>query len=344
MKVILTNSALGVFLLIALLIGVFIGELRPSFIPQTLQTPINIDIPKGAGFNEITNFLVSGGLIRSRLAFKLYAIFSGQAEHLKSGRYAFNSPLSIPSLIKILVKGPAEISAVIFPGMTLKEIDERLASLGVIDGEDLINYNLAKGFSNSEADYFFVKEAISLEGYLLPDTYRFYPGSDIEITVKKILNNFKIKALPLIQETGGAIDKNGKMPRILTLASYLEKEVIDDDEREIVAGIFEKRLKAGMPLQIDATVIYAKCLGEFLNCPALQKNDYTIDSLYNTYRYPGLTPTPIANPSLESIKAVLNKKSSSYWYYLSDPKTKKTIFSEDFNEHNRNRAKHLLNK
>ena len=162
--------------------------------------------------------------------------------------------------------------------------------------------------------------------------------------VEKILNNFKIKVLPLIQETSRAIDKNDKMPRILILASYLEKEVIDDNDREIVAGIFEKRLKAGMPLQIDATVIYAKCFGKFLNCPALQKSDYAIDSPYNTYRYSGLTPTSVANPSVESIKAVLNKKSSPYWYYLSDPKTKKTIFSEDFNEHNRNRAKYLLNK
>jgi len=344
MKTILTNSALGVFLLITLLIGIFINGLRPISAPQLIQIPTSVDIQKGAGFNEITNLLISKGLIRSGLTFKLYAIFSGKAGYLKSGRYAFNSPISIPSLIKILGEGPAEISAVIFPGMTLKEIDERLASLGVIDRWDLINYNLAKGFNNLEADYFFVKKAISLEGYLLPDTYRFYPNSDAETTVKKILNNFKEKVLPLVQETGRAIDKNDKMPKILILASYLEKEVIDASEREIVAGIFEKRLKVGMPLQIDATIIYAKCLGEFLNCPALKKSDYAIDSPYNTYRYFGLTPTPIANPSLESIKAVLNKKSSSYWYYLSDPKTKKTIFSEDFNEHNRNSAKYLLNK
>ncbi len=344
MKTILTNSALGVFLLIMLLIGIFVNGLSPGSAPQLIQIPTSVDIQKGTGLNEITNLLISKGLIRSGLIFKLYAIFSGEAKHLKSGRYVFYSPVSIPSLIKTLGEGPAEISAVIFPGMTLKEIDERLASLGVIDSGDLMNYNSTKGFNNLEADYFFVKKAVSLEGYLLPDTYRFYPNSDIKIIVKKILNNFKEKVLPLFQETSRTIDKNDKMPRILILASYLEKEVIDDDERKIVAGIFEKRLKAGMPLQIDATVIYAKCLGEFLNCPALKKSDYAIDSPYNTYRYSGLTPTPIANPSLESIKAVLNKKSSPYWYYLSDPKTKKTIFSEDFNEHNRNVAKYLLNK
>ena len=168
MKTILTNSALGVFLLIMLLIGIFIGELRP--VSKLIQIPTSVDITKGVGFNEIANLLISKGLIRSRLAFKLYAIFSGKARNLKSGRYAFYSPVSIPLLTKTLEEGPVEISAMIFPGMTLKEIDERLASLGVIDSGDLINYNLAKGFSNLGADYFFVKKAVSLEGYLSPDT------------------------------------------------------------------------------------------------------------------------------------------------------------------------------
>ena len=109
----------------------------------------------------------------------------------------------------------------------------------------------------------------------------------------------------------------------MIIASMLEKEIPDDGEREIAAGILEKRLKNKMPLQIDATIIYLKCGGRFLNCAPLQKSDYKIDSPYNTYIYQGLPPAPISNPSLRAILAAIRGKDSSYWYYLSDPKTKR---------------------
>ncbi|PIV31820.1 endolytic transglycosylase MltG, partial [Candidatus Wolfebacteria bacterium CG02_land_8_20_14_3_00_37_12] len=137
--------------------------------------------------------------------------------------------------------------------------------------------------------------------------------------------------------------KNSGVLRLITIASYLEKEVPGNDDRRIVAGIIEKRLKIGMPIQIDATVLYNKCSGRFSECPLLVKSDFKKDSPYNTYTRLGLTPTPISNPSLDAIKAVIEKKDSGYWFYLSDPKTKKTIFSENLEKHNINRAKYLLN-
>jgi UPF0755 protein len=109
-----------------------------------------------------------------------------------------------------------------------------------------------------------------------------------------------------------------------------------------VAGIIEKRLKIGMPVQIDATILYNKCSGRFSGCSLLVKSDFKKDSPYNTYTRLGLTP-PISNPSLDAIKAAIEKKDSGYWFYLSDPKTKKTIFSENLEKHNINRAKYLLN-
>lgn len=151
------------------------------------------------------------------------------------------------------------------------------------------------------------------------------------------MDNFKLKVLPFFENNPGLL-------KTVNLASLLEKEIPDYSERQIAAGILLKRLKAGMPLQVDAALVYIKCGGKFLNCPALKEEDYKIDLPYNTYLYGGLPKGPICNPGLGAIKAVLSPQQSDYWYYLSDPKTKKTIFSKTLDEHNRNRTKYLIKR
>lgn len=304
--------------------------------------PVVLDIKPGTSFNRIAETAYESRLTDLKLVFKIYSIISGRAHRFKSGRYVFNEGTSVARLTKILVDGPTEIEAIIFPGMTLKEIDDRLSDLKIIGKEELIDYDgEIKNIESLKTDYFFLKEAKSLEGFLLPDTYRFYAGSDIESVVGKILKNFKNKVL---SPDLTFLSQGDNMLKLLTLASYLEKEIPDNSEREIAAGILEKRLAAKIPLQIDATVLYAKCSGRFLNCPTLEKIDFQLKSLYNTYFHRGLTPTPIGNPSLEAVKSAINKKKSEFWYYLSDPDTKKTIFSKTLDEHNFNRIKYLLSK
>jgi UPF0755 protein len=276
----------------------------------------DFEISKGTSFNEIAKKLKSEGIIRSKLIFQIYSFIAGKAFKFKPGRYALASNISISELTDILVNGPQEIPAVIFPGMTVSEIDEKLSALKIINSGELINSNR------------------SLEGYLFPDTYHFYAGSDINSVIHRFLENFNSKALPFFNNNVNILDT-------LILASLLEKEIPDYEEKRIAAGILLKRLKIGMPLQVDATLVYAKCAG-FLNCPRLTEADYKIDSAYNTYLYFGLPKGPISNPGLESIKAVLNYKKTEYLYYLSDPETKKTIFSKTLDEHNKNRAKYLL--
>lgn len=304
------------------------------------EYPIIFKIPFGLSLSEIAELAYSLGITRSKSAFAIYAVLSEMAYKLQSGAYEIKSPLSVSELMKILKNGPMEIEAVIFPGMTLKEIDDYLSGLKIISAGDLIYY---AGFDRLKFQYPFLAAAKNLEGFLLPDTYRFYLDSEIDFVIVKILNNFKNQ---VINDLGDLIfsKKDANLTSILIIASFLEKEVPDFTDRRIVAGIIEKRLKTGIPLQIDATVIYNKCFGRFLNCPGLKESDFKLDSFYNTYYYQGLTPTPISNPSLDAIKAVLEKKDSKYWYYLSDPKTKKTIFSINLDEHNRNRVKYLLNK
>jgi len=168
---------------------------------------------------------------------------------------------------------------------------------------------------------------------LLPDTYYFFRSTKVKEVAEKILDNFADKVLPVIGSSNEIITT-------VTVASLLEKEVPDYKEQEIVVGILNKRLTVNMPLQIDAALMYAKC-GSYKGCPSLTKSDYNMDSPYNTYRYAGLPPQPIANPSLGAIKSATNPVLSEYWYYLSDPKTGKTIFSKTFQEHNDNRVIYL---
>jgi len=293
----------------------------------------DLEIKTGTSLNEIANQLKDAGLIKSKIIFKIYSLLTGYARQIKPGRYMIPTNISLAELVKILVKGPEEISVVIVPGMTLKEIDEKLSSLNIIKPNELINFDI----NFLKNDYPFLKGAKNLEGFLLPDTYRFFVSSDINLVIHRLLDNFKNKALPFFENNDNLLEK-------LILASFLEKEIPDYEEKRIAAGILLKRLEVEMPLQVDAAIIYGKCSGGFLNCPPLTAEDYKINSFYNTYLYPGLVPTPICNPGLDSIKAILNPQKTDYWYYLSDPETKKTIFSKTLKEHNKNRAIYLLRK
>ncbi|MBN2197864.1 endolytic transglycosylase MltG [Candidatus Wolfebacteria bacterium] len=292
---------------------------------------VEVEIKQGETFDLINKKLKEKGLVRFKTIFKIYNILTGKSHQIKPGKYVLALNISISELTTRLVEGPPEISIIIAPGMTIREIDEKFSSLGIISGGDLINYNI----SSLKENYIWLEDAKSLEGFLLPDTYNFFVGSGADLVIKKILNDFETKVLPFLKSDANLLE-------IINLASLLEKEIPDYSERRLVAGLLIKRMSAGMPLQVDATLIYNKCFGKFLKCPALEEKDFKIDSLYNTYLYLGLPETPICNPSFEAIKAALNPEKSDYWYYLSDPKTQKTIFSKTLDEHNKNRAIYLL--
>ncbi len=289
-----------------------------------------LEIKAGMSFDEVANKLKNIGIIDSKFIIKIYGLITGQARRIKPGKYILSNNISLPRLLGILTEGPAEITAFIAPGMTLKEIDRKLSALGIIEQNSLTNINV----DSFKKNYPWLEDAPSLEGFLFPDTYNFFSASDVNLVVNKFLDNFKAKALPFSGNSSNLLE-------IVNLASILEKEVPDYQERQLVAGILIKRLNAGMPLQVDASLIYGKCFGEFLNCPSLQEADYKFNSPYNTYLYKGLPKTPICNPDLDAIKAASSPKRSDYWYYLSDPETQKTVFSRTLDEQNKNRAKYL---
>lgn len=315
---------------IAILSAVFL-VVGTSFTPSSQNsTPIKFRVSSGEGVFSIAKNLAEQKIIPSPMIFVAYSIVSGHFSHFQSGQYLIMSSSSVRQIVDELTSGAPDISMTIFPGMTLKEADEMLAKEGEIKSGEMLNLDL----SQLKKDYSFLSEAKGLEGFLMPDTYRIRPDYSADQIARTILDNFGKK-------TSSLFSKKTDIYRTVIIASLLEKEVISQSDKKLVAGIIEKRLKIGMALQIDATVIYAVCGGQFLGCQPVTLQDYKSDSPYNTYLSRGLPPGPVGNPSAESIAAALSPTASNYLYYLTDSKSQKTIFSSTFDQHNDSRAKYL---
>lgn len=299
------------------------------------ETLAEFVVKPGDGLRTIATGLNRAQLIKSERVFQLLNLFSGSAHRLKPGRYQISPSWGAPRIRQLLVAGPPVVTVTIAEGETLGDIDQKLSGLGIIGNEELINFS----WQHLKYLYPFLKDARSLEGFLFPDTYRFAQFSPVDIIVKEFLNNFKDKVWPILAKSQQSYYNK------LVVASLLEKEMPSGRERALVAGIIEKRLRLAMPLQVDASVTYDKCQRRFLTCDArtrkIYRRDLTKDSRYNTYRYLGLPPTPIANPGVDAIQAALRPVTSPYLYYLSDQETGKTIFAVTLDEHNDNRVKYL---
>jgi UPF0755 protein len=278
------------------------------FVPKDKVSSEKIfTVEKGQGLFEIGKNLKKEGLIKNEIFFDFYLIFIRKEKNLQAGKYYLSSMMNIPEIAQKIISGQtAKIKVTIPEGSRVKEIEEKL-------GLKLPGDNL--------------------EGYLFPDTYYFPVGVSGEEVVKTMRENFEKKISPYKEE----IERSGKtLQEIITMASLIEKEVKEKEDKEIVSGILWKRLKTGIPLQVDATITYLT--GKKTTKITLE--DLQIDSPYNTYKYKGLPPGPICNPGLESILAALYPKESEYWYYLSTPEGK-TIFSKTLKEHNLVKAKYL---
>lgn len=315
---------------------------------------INFEVKPGDGINEIASNLKKENLLKSETVFWIDAVLSGRAQALKPGSYSLSSDFSVFKIVSTLARGPEDVSIIIAPGATVAEIDDELASAGVIQAGELKDFNLdllgtgyawfKQLFAKSPAGVLTKKpgspkisanENNKLEGFLFPDTYYFSPNSNSRTVVGKFLDNFK-------EKTSAVLGKDDDLLKTITIASILEKETPDYKDKCVVAGILEKRLAINMPLQVDCSVAYASCSGKYLDC-SIDKADYKTDSPYNTYTNTGLPPGPISNPGIDSITAALNpQESTPFLYYLSDPKTGKTIFSKTLDEQSNNRNKYLL--
>ena len=303
-----------------------------------------VKIEEGMGVREIASELRVKGYIKSRSLFKFIVIVAGKARDLKAGEYYFDEPLSMIDIARRIangIHGVPSVKITIPEGFNLAGIAQLFEEHGMFSAEDFYAVAGKPGANNSAlADFSSASDILrekpsgaSLEGYLFPDTF-FYKNDSPESAVRKMLENFNKK---ISEDLRREVRESGKnFYEILTLASLLEEEAFEDEDRRIIAGILWKRIEAGMPLQVDATLTYLTGKGS----DRLTLDDLQMDSLYNTYRYKGLPKGPISNPGLEAIKAALNPEDSPFVFYLSD-KSGKIHYAKTFEEHKLNKAKYI---
>lgn len=303
-------------LIFAALIGMYFAfQLSPvEMSSETRRSAFSI--ARGAAFKDISVSLEESDLIRSALAFRMYSILRGAAHQLKPGMYEVNAASSSAEILDQLVEGPAyDAEVLIFEGETMYDIDKKLSERGIIERGALTKLK-PEDFLE---EYPFLEGIDTLEGFLFPDTYRFSFDAAPRRVAEVFLDNFVKQAWPLLSK--GRRDYY----QTLIVASMLEREVPEYEDRQIVAGIIYRRLEIPMRLQIDATSLYEKYGG----------------AGYNTYTNDGLPPGPIGNPGVEAIEAATKPKTTAYLYYLSHPETKETLFSKTFDEHDTKRAQYL---
>jgi len=323
------NIVGAVFILIVIVAaGFFFFSLDPVAAAPASATPSPaiFQISPGDGFRTVAENLYTAGLIRSPISFDLLSLIDGRGFTLKPGLYKLSPSMDTPQILSALSGGGAGEATVTVPeGSNIFDVDRILSAALVIRPGALVNFTSTQ----------------NLEGRLFPDTYQFYTNESVAGVVTEMTDNFNTKAGPLLAAAPANVT------RTLIIASIVQEEVPDLTDQELVAGIIEKRLGLGMPLDIDATVCYAKLLAsrpsgsEAPGACSLTALDFKIDSPYNTYLNKGLPPGPIGNPGTIAITAALHPQSSPYLYYLTDPATGKTIFAKTLDEQNQNRVKYL---
>ncbi len=242
-----------------------------------------------------------------------------------------------PKVAKLDIKAPS-VNITLLEGWNKEQIAGYLQDKGITTSVKFLEAE--KSFDTTDYPILSSKPKTSdLEGFLFPDTY-FIPekplsNQDINsIIIKKSLDNFVQKITPQMQAQA-ALD-NMSLYQIITLASVIEKETgADNTEKKTVSGIFYNRLKAGVPLESDATVSY------FTKHSPISVDDTKIKNPYNTYYYKGLPVGPICNPSLNSIMAALQPAKTDYMFFLTDPKTGQAVYAVTYDQHLLNKQKYL---
>ena len=278
---------------------------------------VTVTITPEDSYDDVVDMLKDNGLIEYKSLFKLFsAITGGKDKIASSGTFTLNSDMDYRALLNSMSSNSAsrkDISVTITEGQTLKQIFELLEKEGVSTVEKLEDMAANHDYAFSFLQDIPLGDPTRLEGYLFPDTYKFYMGEDPKYVINKMLVNFDSKVDDAVRQK---ISETGYSIRdILTIASMIEKET-DGTDRTTIASVIYNRLNnpgastAGY-LQIDATIQYVLPEGKIV-----QESDYQgVDSPYNTYKNKGLPPGPIANPGMESITAALNPQSTNYYYY-----------------------------
>ncbi|MEW5701351.1 MAG: endolytic transglycosylase MltG [Candidatus Zixiibacteriota bacterium] len=322
----MTVKALGAVMGLAALAAAVAVVAYAWFVPIDLTSTVPVTIAKGEGTAQIATKLDQLGLLRARRLFIWRARWRGIDRHLRPGRYEFFGPTRMSDILDALSQGRAVQVAVTIPeGWTMARM---AAHLGKQLGFDSAAFLAAAedsaiaGQSGSPVN--------RIEGYLWPETYEFYWGVEPREVIARMLVTGTVIYVDSLGTRAASLGMSHH--QVLTLASMIEAEAAEGDERARISAVFHNRLKRGMLLQCDPTVVYA--IGGLRNGRPLQDSDLTVDSPYNTYLYPGLPPGPICSPGLAAIIAALYPDSTDDLYFVADGRGGH-IFSSTLEEHNR---------
>jgi UPF0755 protein len=320
------------------------GGLGLAFVRHTLKEPFQgftppetvVRIPSGTSVREGLSLLEREGVIADQRLARLYWKFALEDPVLIAGEYLFRGPESIPNVLTKITRGEVLTHQVtVLEGLTLDEIAMHLATKGFGTYEAFLS-EMTSPRLISDLDQI----ATDLEGYLFPDTYAFARGTSEARIVETLVAAFRerfLEARGMVDTTTPVTPDGGHIvtPReIVILASIVEKEALLDRERPIIAGVYANRLKSGMGLYADPTIIYAlKRQGTWDG--NLRRRDLEMDSPYNTYRTPGLPPGPICSPGLASLAAAMNPADVPYLYFVSR-NDGTHVFAQTLAQHNRN--------
>ncbi len=285
-------------------------------------------IPAGTGTRGIGERLVQAGLVRDELTFRATLWLTGDARRLKAGEYRFDRPMSAREVVGKIARGDVDLVNITFrEGLTIAEMATLFESQGL---------GAAASFREAAADRSLIAsidpEATDLEGYLFPETYAVSRHVQAAQLVRAMIDRFTHVLTPDLRDAAAA--RGWSVRQLVTLASIVEKETGAPEERPEVAAVYSNRLRIGMGLQCDPTVIFAlQRAGRYDG--NLRRVDLAFDSPYNTYRYPGLPPGPIAAPGQRSLAAAAHPADVDYLYFVSR-NDGTHAFARTLDEHNRN--------
>ena len=287
-----------------------------------------VDVPQGAGPAGIAQRLVEAGVVRDVMTFRAAVYLSGHARDLKAGEYQFDRPLTVFQVVDKIAHGDVYGRTLTFrEGLTIREMSQVYE-----EGK----FGTRADFEAAARDVSRIRDldsdAKDLEGYLFPETYTLRRNTPASALVDQMVALFEKTLTPEMRE---AIKARGvSLREVVTLASLVEKETAVPEERPLVAAVYWNRHRIGMPMQADPTVIFAlQRAGRYDG--NLRRDDLQFDSPYNTYRYPGLPPGPIAAPGKAALEAAVTPANVDYLYFVSK-NDGSHVFARTLDEHNRN--------
>lgn len=287
-----------------------------------------VEVAPGTGPRSIGAALAAAGVVKDPLTFRVALWLTGRARELKAGEYRFAEPLSAVHVVAVLADGAIYTRPVTFrEGLTIAEMADVYAESGLGARDD---------FLAASRDVSLIRDldpdARDLEGYLFPDTYPVPRKTAATTLVAQMVRGFRAALPPPL--VAKAQTDGFSVRQVVTLAALVEKETAQDAERPLVAAVYRNRHKIGMGMQADPTVIYAlQQAGKWDG--NLSRDDLQFDSPYNTYRYGGLPPGPIAAPGKRALEATVSPADVDYLYFVSR-NDGTHVFARTLAEHNRN--------